>query len=193
VASGGSAKKTFQPGELAPVSGIYLVTHLTNHRQPHEAVIIRGEDLPICRVCKAAIVFEIVTQISHVTHDWDFAGPTELMIKSKAPGSLGIRILPRFKVEVPITVEVSHPQRPVMIHGHTHDLGEGGVGATILGKLPPQRRAVALKISLNGTKEPLVLRAHIRYRKGLRHGFKFTRMRAAEREAIRAASGGIVG
>jgi hypothetical protein len=64
----------YKPGETAPVSGVYTVFH-QGHRENHEVVILRGEELPPCRGCKAEVRFQVKRQSSHVTHDWDFAGP----------------------------------------------------------------------------------------------------------------------
>ena len=66
----------FRPGEMAPVSGIYRVVHKSGHRPAHEVMAIRGEHFPTCRVCRNEVEFRSVRVISHVVHDWDFAGPT---------------------------------------------------------------------------------------------------------------------
>jgi hypothetical protein len=58
---------------MAPISGVYMVVHEL-HRQPHEALIVRGEVLPACRICKLDVRFRVVEAMSHLTHDWDFAG-----------------------------------------------------------------------------------------------------------------------
>src|SRR5215831_15923859 len=78
-----TSKKKFRPGELAPITGIYLVIHGTRHRERHEVVIIRGEQLPTCRTCKLNLTFEIVRPISHITHDWDFSGPHNLTVRPR--------------------------------------------------------------------------------------------------------------
>jgi len=63
-----------KPGDKAPVSGIYAVTH-AGHRPPHEVLVIRGEEFSACRTCKLEVVFELVQAIDHQTHDMDLAGP----------------------------------------------------------------------------------------------------------------------
>lgn len=61
-------------GQLAPASGIYRAVHRM-HRAPHEVLVLRGEELPPCRSCRAEVTFTLVQALEHVTHDMDFAGP----------------------------------------------------------------------------------------------------------------------
>ncbi len=79
------APKVYGPGEFAPVTGVYIVEHLGGHRTPHEVVIIRGEELPACRYCRAKVEFTVKLQASHVTHDIDFSGPTGLTLVHRQP------------------------------------------------------------------------------------------------------------
>jgi hypothetical protein len=60
---------------MAPVSGIYRVVHKSGHRPAHEVMAIRAEHFPACRICRNQVEFHIVQMISHMVHDWDFAGP----------------------------------------------------------------------------------------------------------------------
>jgi hypothetical protein len=66
-------------GEMAPVTGTYRVVH-QEHRPDHDAVIIRGENLPACRTCKGDVQVIVQSQASHITHDFDFAGPNLLIV-----------------------------------------------------------------------------------------------------------------
>ena len=81
-----SRTRQFEPGTLAPVSGIYLAIHGElprregdppthfQHRPPRQGLIIRGEELPACRICKQAVRFAVVAAVSYVSHEIDFAG-----------------------------------------------------------------------------------------------------------------------
>jgi hypothetical protein len=73
-------RRAYLPGEMAPVTGVYRVVH-QEHRPDHDAVIIRGENLPACRRCKGAVQFIVQSQASHITHDFDFAGPSLHIVK----------------------------------------------------------------------------------------------------------------
>jgi hypothetical protein len=65
---------------MAPVTGIYRVIH-QEHRANHDAVVIRGEEFPPCRTCRAAVRFTVHSQASYITHDMDFAGPSLQIVK----------------------------------------------------------------------------------------------------------------
>ena len=66
--------QSFRPGEHAPISGVYQVVH-RQHREPHEVLILRGEELPSCRICRADVRFVAVNPVPHYGHDWDLTGP----------------------------------------------------------------------------------------------------------------------
>jgi hypothetical protein len=66
-------KRQYHPGERAPMSGKYEARHV-EHRSSHQVLILRGEELPTCRTCKAGVRFMLIEPINHVRHDMDFAG-----------------------------------------------------------------------------------------------------------------------
>jgi hypothetical protein len=68
--------------------------------------------------------------------------------------------------------------------GHSTELGQDGVGATITGELQ-KGEIVSLEIPLPLSPYPLKDRAIVRYRDGLRYGFEFLTLTDAQREAIR--------
>jgi PilZ domain len=174
----------YWPGDLAPISGIYRIVHRTAHRPPHEALMIRGEELPPCRVCKTAVSFEVVHPTSHTTHDWDFAGPSALVVRSRPLDLREIRGCHRYNLDLPIVVALGRSSQATRIGGHTLDIGEGGVSATMEGPLV-SCKPVSIQIALPGSLGSLVVNARLRHARGLRHGFQFTRMRKDGREALR--------
>ena len=118
--------RKFRPGELAPVTGIYLVRHNPPHRAGHEAVIVRGETLPPCRTCKSQISYEILRVASHITHDWDFSGPS-----ASAPQRdfANVRRAPRFNLHLPVVVQLARASGKGILQGVTQNLSECGLGA----------------------------------------------------------------
>jgi hypothetical protein len=83
MASPATGRRLYRPGEHAPVTGIYRVTH-AEHRAPHRAIVLRGEVFPLCRTCKDAVTFTVAHQASHITHDFDFAGPGALVLTRRS-------------------------------------------------------------------------------------------------------------
>ena len=178
----GPPKKLFRAGDLAPVTGIYLVQHHPRHRPPHEAIVIRGEQLPPCRTCKSEVLYEVRRQLSHITHDWDFSG---LVGDPKPRDFAALRRFPRFRIELPIVVRVGRTGRAASLAGTTNNLSERGTGAIIEGKLSSSHKTAWIEIGLGRNEAPVRLHARLRYRKGVQHGFEFTRITEIEREAIR--------
>ena len=179
-----SDENIYRSGTLAPVSGIYRVTHLTGHRKPHLAVIIRGEELPNCRTCQAEVRFEVVQMASHVTHDWDFTAPAGLVVRQISTEFANLRSSPRHQVALPLTV--GWPVHPDAVRGHTIDVSDGGLCAILEGKLTPEEAFVCLRITVPGLAAPFSTLALLRYRAGNRHGFLFTDLDANTREMVRA-------
>lgn len=177
--------KKFRPGELAPITGVYLVHHGLRHREPHEVVIIRGESLPACRTCKLNTQFEIVKAISHVTHDWDFSGPNNLTVQPHHEPFADFRIFRRIHVRLPVTFQLPSNPIPVQIHGYSSDLSAGGLGAIIREKLPSAYKTALLKIDVGTGAAPLSVQGRFRHQSGVRYGFEFARVAGAQTEAIR--------
>lgn len=180
-----ASKKKFRPGDLAPITGVYLVDHGLRHRERHEVVIIRGEQLPVCRACKLNVTFEIIHPISHITHDWDFSGPNNLTVKPKQEIK-NTRVFRRINVQWPLTLELcDSPDQTGAVNGDSVDLSAGGMGAIIRQKLPSRYKTACVKILLNTGEQSLILQAHCRYQTGLRYGFEFSNVNAGEKEAVR--------
>lgn len=174
----------YRAGELAPVSGIYRVTHLSGHRKPHLAVIIRAEELPVCRTCKGNVRFEIVQMASHVTHDWDFTAPSGLSVRYAPAEYANVREFPRHTIA--LAIEVERPGKPVMLRGQTADVSESGLCALLDEKLDTKDGLVSIRIATRASDPPISTAALMRYRAGKRHGFLFIDMDANAREMVRS-------
>jgi hypothetical protein len=75
--------KTYKPGQMVPVSGIYTVMH-EDHREPHQSIALRGEEFPSCRICKDNVRFYVARVVPHITHDFDLTGPRPVVLKARA-------------------------------------------------------------------------------------------------------------
>lgn len=175
--------RKFRPGELAPVTGIYLVRHNPPHRAGHEAVIVRGETLPPCRTCKSQISYEILRVASHITHDWDFSGPS-----ASAPQRdfANVRRAPRFNLHLPVVVQLARASGKGILQGVTQNLSECGLGAVLEGKLGQFQKNVSITLKTAHNGNSCVLQAHLCYRNGLHHGFEFSRMSSEQKKALRS-------
>ncbi len=174
-----------QPGQLAPTSGVYLVKHLNQHRAVHEVLIIRGEEFPLCRTCRASVRFRLQREIDHVHHDWDLAGPTESSLSEQLPDFESVRAYRRVEVDLPITVECRHLKKSFTVPGHTTNLSEGGMGALISERFTDEKRSLTIRLPGLHSRKDIQVSARLRYRKGMRHGFEFMRVSSADRDAIR--------
>jgi hypothetical protein len=171
---------------MAPVSGIYRITHAGEHREPHEALIIRGEELPHCRTCMGAVSYEVVQPTSHITHEWDFAGPGSLIVKTRFAKVVELRAWRRCEVELPVLI---HPPRGRgrALAGQMNDVGEGGINVTVDGE-PPSADVVRVQILLPHN-SALMLKARLRHVRGSRCGFEFLRPGVQQRQILRDSFG----
>lgn len=182
MANGDPQSVVCQPGQLAPASGVYLVKHLNQHRAVHEVLIIRGEEFPLCRTCRGSVRFRLDRQIDHVHHDWDLAGPMESSLSEQLPEFDSVRAFRRVELDLPITIESRHLKN---VEGHTTNLSEGGIGAVISERIADEKRNLTIRLPALHSRKDIHVSARLRYRKGMRHGFEFTRVSPADRDAIR--------
>lgn len=62
----------FLPGDVAPLSGVYLVHHYA-HRAPHNVMIIAGTILPQCKRCQDKVRFSSILAAESIESDVDLA------------------------------------------------------------------------------------------------------------------------
>jgi hypothetical protein len=174
------------PGELAPVSGVYEVKHLTRHRAPHETIAIRGEEFPLCRICKTDIRYQLTYPLDHIHHDWDLAGPQQWKDSKQVADFDSVRVYKRVEIDLPIVlIEMRHSKQPVILHGHTTSLSEGGLGVVIERRLAQPRKSITIRLPGTSARKEISVSARLRYRNGMRHGFEFVRPTPDIRNAVR--------
>jgi hypothetical protein len=96
------------------------------------------------------------------------------------------RRFPRYPVDVRVSAKVFRPDAPIELWGRSIEFGQDGIGVTLTKELETGEVAT-LELTLPGTGTTLKLRALVRYRDGLRHGFEFLARDEIQREVIRRA------
>ncbi len=94
------------------------------------------------------------------------------------------RRFPRYAVDVRITANVFRSGKTVSLWGRSTEVGEDGIGATMTEELEPLE-VVSLELALPLSSQAMKLRAIVRYRHGLHHGFEFLRVTQEQRETLR--------
>ena len=94
------------------------------------------------------------------------------------------RRYPRYPLDVRVSAKVFREDAPIELWGRSIEFGQDGIGITLTGELKPGEVAT-LELSLPSGGAPLKIRALVRYRDGLRHGFEFLARDAMQRDAIR--------
>jgi hypothetical protein len=82
-----------------------------------------------------------------------------------------------------IAVQVFRAGETTALWGRANEVGEDGVGGTMTGELEPGE-VVSMELSLPLAAYPLKLRALVRYRIGLRHGFEFLAINEQQRDVL---------
>jgi hypothetical protein len=93
------------------------------------------------------------------------------------------RRFPRYPLDVRVSVKVFRAEAPLELWGRSNELGQDGIGVTLTGELNSGEVAT-LELVLPGGGPPLKLRALVRYRDGLRHGFEFLARDEMQRASI---------
>lgn len=94
------------------------------------------------------------------------------------------RRFPRHAIDVHVSVRVFRSGENVSFWGRSSELGEDGIGATLTGELQVGE-VVSMELALPMSPFPIKFRALVRYGDGLRHGFEFLALTAAQRAEIR--------
>jgi hypothetical protein len=103
--------------------------------------------------------------------------------KPATPGKR-TRRFPRFALDSRIKVRMFQKGEFRDCWGHSTELGQDGIGATLTGKLEAGE-IVSLEIPLPLSAYPLKVRAIVRYTDGLRYGFEFLTLSESQRDTLR--------
>jgi len=104
-------------------------------------------------------------------------------VSDDKPPSRQPRRFPRYPVDIHLAVHVFRPEESVSVWGRSHELGQDGIGGTLTGALEPGE-VVSMELALPMAAGPMKIRALVRYRDGLRHGFEFLALTAGQRQEI---------
>lgn len=96
------------------------------------------------------------------------------------------RRYPRHTADLRITVQVFRPSGTLSLWGRSSELGEDGVGGTLTGEVEPGE-VVSMELAIPMTAATIKVRALVRYRMGLHHGFEFLAMNPQQREMLHRA------
>jgi hypothetical protein len=94
-----------------------------------------------------------------------------------------IRRFTRYPLDVRITVSVFRSGERLSLWGRSSEFGQDGIGGTLTGELE-SGEVVALELEFPMAVPALKIRAIVRYRDGLRHGFEFLTKTSEQTEII---------
>jgi hypothetical protein len=89
----------------------------------------------------------------------------------------------RFPADIRISIQVFRPSGTISLWGRSTELGEDGIGGTLTGEVEPGE-VVSMELALPSTVQPIKLRALVRYRTGLRHGFEFLALNTEQKDTL---------
>jgi hypothetical protein len=93
------------------------------------------------------------------------------------------RRYPRFPLDVRLSAQVLRQGEKFSVWGRSHELGQDGIGGTLTGEIEPGE-VVSLEMAIPLAAAPLKMRAIVRYRDGLRHGFEFLALSSEQRDTL---------
>jgi PilZ domain len=116
---------------------------------------------------------------------------TNLVVKGKAvkdaapknPATQNPRRFVRYPADIRISIQVFRRGGAISLWGRSNELGEDGMGATLTEEIEPGE-VVSMEFSLPVTSYPMKMRALVRYRTGLRHGFEFLALNPQQHEML---------
>jgi len=89
----------------------------------------------------------------------------------------------RYPADVRVSIQVFRRAGTISLWGRSNELGEDGMGATLTEEIEPGE-VVSMEFSLPVTSYPMKMRALVRYRTGLRHGFEFLALNPQQHEML---------
>ncbi|MGH9529823.1 MAG: PilZ domain-containing protein [Terriglobales bacterium] len=98
-------------------------------------------------------------------------------------GTKSMRRFTRYPLDIRITVNVFRSGKRFSLWGRSNEFGQDGIGGTLSGELE-SGEVVALELAFPGIVALLKIRAVVRYRDGLRHGFEFLTRTPEQTEMI---------
>jgi len=98
-------------------------------------------------------------------------------------GNHNPRRFPRYPADIRVSIQVFRGEKGLSLWGRSNELGEDGVGATLTEEVQPGE-VVTMEFSLPVTAYPMKVRALVKYRTGLRHGFEFLALSPQQREML---------
>lgn len=90
----------------------------------------------------------------------------------------------RHSLDIRMTAHVFRSGTTVSLWGRSTELGEDGIGGTLTEELEPGE-VVSMELALPLLSYPMKVRAVVRYRQGLHHGFEFLTMSDDQRQSLR--------
>jgi len=102
---------------------------------------------------------------------------------SKKPAPKNPRRFLRYPADIRVSIQVIRAAGTVSLWGRSTEIGEDGIGATLTEEIEPGE-VVSMEFSLPVTSYPMKMRALVRYRTGLRHGFEFLALNPQQHEML---------
>jgi hypothetical protein len=93
------------------------------------------------------------------------------------------RRFPRHPIDIRVAVSAFRSGETISLWGRSNEMGADGIGATLTGELQPGE-VVSLELALPMAAQPVKIRALVRYRVGLRHGFEFLTLSPDQRDVV---------